>query len=151
MKNKYIYIGIGLLVLVGGGYFLMNSNKPVQNSNTEDVSPTPEELFPTISEDVKVELTSNSGQAVRLSISNIPSNVESVEYELIYMTGEGLPRGVTGNIKLEGKTEIERDDIVLGTCSSGKCVYDQGVISIDLSLKFNSQAGAKVFKKTYPL
>ena len=66
------------------------------------------------------------------------------------MTGAGLPKGVLGKIALdEGEREVVRDDIVLGTCSSGHCVYDTGVTGIDLTLKFNSDQGASIYRNTF--
>lgn len=122
-------------------------------SQTEEVEPTPTPtvVLPTVSEDVKVVLLPKSNNtAVVLKISGIPSDIKSVEYELTYTTGAGLPRGVLGKIQVRGEKEITRDDIVLGTCSSGKCVYDTGVTSVSLSLKFNSTSGeSSIFQKTY--
>lgn len=114
--------------------------------------PTPTVMLPTISDDVQVDLTATRDKhAIILKISNIPQGIESIEYELTYITASDLPRGVLGKITLQGESEIVRDDIVLGTCSSGKCVYDEGVTTVDLSLKFNSPGGAKVFHKSYDL
>jgi hypothetical protein len=84
-------------------------------------------------------------------VAGLSKNIESVEYELTYTTGAGLPRGVIGKISTKGASEISRDDIVLGTCSSGKCVYDLGVTSVDLSLKFNTNEGSSVYRKNYQL
>ncbi|MBI5452808.1 hypothetical protein HY945_05075, partial [Candidatus Gottesmanbacteria bacterium] len=124
------------------------SNKP----EVTEVDPTPTIVLPTVSENIKVDLTPLSGnKAVKLNIKGLTPEMESVEYELTYVTGNGLPRGVLGKINLKGEKEITRSDIVLGTCSSGKCAYDSGVTSVNLSLKFNSAAKASVFQKTYSL
>ncbi|OGG03340.1 hypothetical protein A2W14_03685 [Candidatus Gottesmanbacteria bacterium RBG_16_37_8] len=149
MKKIIIPAVIFSLILISSIWILGRfKSKPQQ----EVIIPTPTQVLPTISEDIKVNLTSqNNNRVVVLNISGIPSDVESVEYELTYLTGAGLPRGVLGKITADGQSEIERNDIVLGTCSSGKCVYDSGVESIDLALKFNSQNGASVYRKTFPL
>ncbi len=122
-------------------------------SQTEEVEPTPTPtiVLPTVSENVKVVLLpKNDNKAMTLKISGIPSDIESIEYELTYTTGAGLPRGVLGKIQVRGEKEITRDDIVLGTCSSGKCAYDTGVTSVSLSLKFNFSSGeSSIFQKTY--
>lgn len=121
-------------------------------SEVTEVVPTPTIVLPTVSENIKVYLTALAGnKAVKLNIKGLTPEIESVEYELTYITGSGLPRGVLGKINLKGEKEITRDDIVLGTCSSGKCAYDTGVTSVNLSLKFNSAVGAAVFQKTYSL
>ncbi|OGG26749.1 hypothetical protein A2960_01085 [Candidatus Gottesmanbacteria bacterium RIFCSPLOWO2_01_FULL_39_12b] len=114
--------------------------------------PTPTDALPTVSSEIAVDLASKSGnKAVVLKINGISSDINSIEYELIYITGSGLSRGVVGKIALKGEKEIIRDDIVLGTCSSGKCVYDTGVDSVDLTLKFHSASGISVYQKKYSL
>ncbi|MBI2617064.1 hypothetical protein HYW55_02970 [Candidatus Gottesmanbacteria bacterium] len=140
-------VGVIIVAILVGLWFKGASN--IQEK--KEGEPTPTVAFPTISDSITVELTNVSSGVMRLRIVGIPSTVETVEYELTYITGAGLPRGVLGKITTNGETEIVRSDIVLGTCSSGKCVYDSGVTSIDLSLKFNSPTGVSVFHKTYQL
>jgi len=140
-----------IIILVFLGISLV---KPSNNSEEIEEIPTPTVSLPTISKDINVLLKPKSeNKAVSLTISGLPIGIESVEYELTYTTAGGLPRGVLGKISVkENQKEISRDDIVLGTCSSGKCVYDLGVKAIDLSLKFNSITGdSSVFRKNYPL
>ena len=149
MKKAIIIIPV-IIILTGG--FILFKNQSSRKSEVIDVTPTPTVILPTISDSIVVLLTpKNSNREVMLKISGLESDVASVEYELTYLTGAVLPRGVLGKITPLGKTEITRDDIVLGTCSSGKCVYDQGVTKIDLSLKINSAKGASVFQKSYTL
>lgn len=150
MKKISIILGaviiIAVIVLVGWKF----KSSSVTNV-TQDV-PTPTVAFPTVSDDIKVALLPKDGnKAVLLTVEGIPADVDNVEYELTYQTGAGLPRGVLGKIKTDGSGSIRRDDIVLGTCSSGHCAYDSGVTSLDLSLKFNSGDSSKVFHKTYSL
>lgn len=149
---KKLAIGIiVVLVLIFGGMYFMNSGKQTPTEEPEDI-PEPTIALPTVTDTVSVDLKGKSGnQAIVLSISGIPQNTQSVEYEITYNTAAGLPRGVLGKIQLKGESEISRDDIVLGTCSSGKCVYDTGVKEVNLTLKFNAADGASVFQKTYPL
>lgn len=150
--KKGIIIGsiVILFILIGGiGVWIKNSSSQPE---VTEVLPTPTVALPTISDDVEVNLTIRKDRpAAILSIKGIPADVESIEYELTYMTGAGLPRGVLGKIRLSGEKNVTRDDIVLGTCSSGKCVYDTGVASVDLSLKFNTARGSRVFQKIYSL
>ena len=148
---KKIIIGLLIVIVISGIAFAIRpkfSNK----SQVADIIPTPTVILPTVSENIKVDLSANPGiTAVTLEINGITPDIESIEYELTYLTEGGLPRGVLGKIVLSGESEVVRDDLVLGTCSSGKCVYDKGVTSIDLTLKFNTSTGASVFQKTYPL
>lgn len=148
-RNVLIVLVVFLVLLLGGGIWVRKISIP---SDETEVLPTPTVALPTISDAVEVDLMIRKDRpAVVLSIKGIPSDVESIEYELTYITGAGLPRGVLGKIRLSGETYVTRDDIVLGTCSSGKCVYDVGVTSVDLSLKFNTASGNRVFQKTYSL
>lgn len=151
MKKILLTITILLIVIA---IFLITVVRPFFNSKSEEgeIIPTPKIVLPTIPDSVKVDLTALPGnKAVKLNIKGLISDMETVEYELTYVTGNGLPRGVLGKISLKGEKEITRDDIVLGTCSSGKCAYDTGVTSVNLFLKFNSTSGASIFQKTYSL
>jgi hypothetical protein len=42
-------------------------------------------------------------------------------------------------------------EITLGTCSSGKCVYDKNVSKVTVTLKFASDKGASKFQKEFSL
>ena len=149
MKKFTIPIVLFIVILISSIWLLGKTRKPKEVATP---IPTPTVVLPTVTDDIKVELTSkNNNRIVVLKISGIAKDMNSIEYELTYLTGDRLPRGVLGKITLSGESQIVRDDIVLGTCSSGKCVYDTGVESIDLSLKFNSQKGVSVYRKSFPL
>lgn len=147
---KKIIIAVVIILVLAGGVFAFTRKGQSVPEEVTDV-PTPTIALPTISDDVKVDLISNGGKSVKLSVSNIPSSVISIEYEISYMTGSGIPRGVLGKITTNGQTSVNRDDITLGTCSSGHCVVDTGITSVDLSLKFNTSDEPYIFKKTYPI
>lgn len=151
--NKKIVIGIVVAVLVILGILGAVALKSLNKTEVVEEVPTPTVVLPTVSESIKVDLTAKSAnKVVDLKISGVPSDIDTIEYELTYTTGTGLPRGVLGKITVDGKSSITRNDIDLGTCSRGKCVYDTGVTEVNLSLKFNSTSGnSSVFQKTYPL
>lgn len=139
---------VGVILLIVGLKWGLASKGETET----EILPTPTVVLPTISDDISVELLPRGDKrVVALRIKGLTSDIESVEYELTYLTNKGLPRGVLGKIATQGEKEIGRDDIVLGTCSSGKCVYDEGVTAIDLSLKFNGTKGSQIFQKTYSL
>lgn len=80
------------------------------------------------------------GHELKLKIENIPSDVNQIEYELIYSaTDKGLEmeKGVGDTLKIDDKN-IERD-LLLGTssCTNGcKYKYDEGITGGTLSLIF---------------
>ena len=152
MKNKtalYVSIGILVLVLVGGVIFVKGLTKKGPTLPQEEEQQVE---LPPVDPSVIVNLTPKpDGRSVFLTVSKIPTSTTSIEYELSYTTGEGLPKGALGKITLNGKTEVERE-ILLGTCSTGgKCTFDTGVTSVKLILRFNADSGATQFTKEYPL
>ncbi len=123
---------------------------PTSKTNAE---PTPiTDNLPTIDPSVIVDLKLRpDGHAVNLNVSNIPADVVSIEYELSYTTGDGLPKGALSGRPLDinaGERTFSRE-ILMGTCSKDKCVYDQGVTKISLVLKFNSPKGISQFQKDF--
>lgn len=151
--NKKVIVVLIVTVLMILGVLGAVGLKSLAKKDTIEEIPTPTVALPTVSESIKVDLTAkNDNKIVNLKIGGVPVDIDTIEYELTYTTGTGLPRGVLGRIKTDGKSSITRNDIDLGTCSRGKCVYDTGVTEINLSLKFNSTDGnSSVFQKTYPL
>jgi hypothetical protein len=152
--KKIIIISVIVITVIGlilGVIYKIQNQQP-QAQTEEEVIPTPTIVLPTVSENIKVDLTAGSGkQNVILKVSGLTDDIQSIEYEITYQTGAGLARGVLGKITLNGEKEITRNDIVLGTCSSGKCVYDTGVNEVNLSLKFNTKNSSSIFQKTYTL
>src|SRR3990172_8673984 len=100
--KKIILIIIAGVVLSLGVFFLF-TRKSVPKQEIPDEVPTPTVALPTISDDVKVDVQfgSNNGSIV-LTIGGFTPDIESIEYELTYLTGAGLPRGVLGKIILKG-------------------------------------------------
>lgn len=147
---KKIAIGIiAVLVLILGGMYLANSG---QQAAKEEEIPVPTIALPTVTDSIQVDFEGKSGgKEVSLAVRGLTPDMQSIEYDINFMTGEGLPRGILGKIQLKGEKEIVRDDLVLGTCSSGSCEYYTGVKDVNVILKFNTASGASVFQKTYPL
>lgn len=131
-----IILLVGVLVLVGA--FLL-SRKGAGNNNPgfedEQVPEIP------LSERPFVTLTpTEDGHWLNLVIDKIVISAYSLDYELLYKTGSGNVQGVPGTVKLEGKGTIERE-LLLGSESSGKFRYDEGVESGTLTLRFRSDKG----------
>jgi len=110
------------------------------------------EVFPTVDASTTVELKADRlKREVTLTIEGIPSGTTDIEYEMSYIAEGDLPKGVIGTIEVKGKTTIEKTGITLGTCSSGACVYDKGVKSIKVALKFNGAYGSRSFEKEFDI
>lgn len=150
MKNKKILTIITILVIIITGLLIFRTKRG--GGGEVSPTPTPTVALPPVDESVDISLTPRSDKkAVILKIGQIPQGTTSVDYELSYETGEGLPRGVLGTIHLkEEEEEIERE-ILLGTCSRNVCVYDKGVEKVNLVLKFNFPDGSSQFQKEYEL
>ncbi|MBI3379889.1 hypothetical protein HY029_03995 [Candidatus Gottesmanbacteria bacterium] len=153
LNKKVLIIAVILIVLAIIGVMGVLKIKSLFKTESPQEIPTPTVVLPTVADSIKVDLTAkNDNKIVDIKIAGIPQDTDTIEYELTYTTGTGLPRGVLGKITVNGQSSISRNDIDLGTCSRGRCVYDVGVNSINLSLKFNSSGGnSSVFQKTYPL
>jgi len=85
-KKSYI-IGAVLLVLLTTVFFVFGRKqapKEIINETSEI-----EELIPTIDSSVKVSLDSVAGsRELLLKVDNLPSNTQSVDYELSYQTAQ---------------------------------------------------------------
>lgn len=74
-----------------------------------------------------------------LSFSDLRS-ISRVSYILIYDTSRGQ-KGIEGGFKVKPRSIRSARRQILGTCSSGKCVYHQGVSNVQLEVTFTSRSG----------
>lgn len=134
-----ILIGVGLLLLVGAFFFVKNSmNKGGEEEET--VKEIPVEQRPLVS------LTpSSDGHWLKLKIEKIKvAKAASMDYELLYSLADGRTQGVPGTIKLDG-SDIVRD-LLLGSESSGKFRYDEGVTGGTMTIRFRDVKGKLIGK-----
>ncbi len=148
MKNALPIIVIVVVVLgvLGGAFwFLKGSTKAPQQTTDEEVDDTPLKVL-TVEESPYVTLTpSADGHNFHLTISKVPSNTKTLEYEMVYTVASGVTQGVPGTIKDLSTETIERD-LLLGTCSSGKCRYDEGVNDGTFTVRLRDSKGKLVSK-----
>jgi hypothetical protein len=153
-KNKMYMIGgivFFVIVLIIGFFIMNNSKKDVVQNNTKDVLPE-SVVIPTVDSSVEVDLKpQNNNHDFFITVKNVPKGTTDIDYEMNYLVKKTLPQGTIGTLVVTGDTATNSKAITLGTCSSGTCVYYEGVESIELSLKFNSPSGSKSFKKDFPL
>lgn len=152
-KRVLIVAAVIILLIVGfvGSRLFLGSSDDERVQTTEETLPEVE-VLPTVDSSVKVSIEPDSlKREVILAIDNIPPGTKSIDYELSYTAEGDIPKGVIGTFNLKaGQTAVERE-ITLGTCSSGACVYDEDVETINLSLKFTGPEGSSIFEKEFDI
>ncbi len=147
MKKKGIIFFSFLMILIGLTFFFNLKNNKNKSDKNNLIIPT-ENLIPTISSEVKVNLNYvNNKREVLLTINNIPQKTSVIEYIITYETEEGGLQGVNGTIEVKSNSFEKK--ITLGTCSSGTCVYHHVKGKIKLELTFKGDFGQKYFSRDY--
>jgi hypothetical protein len=136
----FILLGLGISVLLAV-YFLVvkkpTTPPPAESSTLIEVA---------LNDRPFTSLTpSADGHWLKLRVEKLITQAASMDYELLYELPDGRSQGVPGNIKLEGQNMIERD-LLLGSESSGKFRYDEGVKQGTLTLKFRDNKGKLLVK-----
>lgn len=90
---------------------------------------------------------SADGHWLKLTITKIEIKAETMDYELLYQLPDGRTQGVPGTIDLAEEKEITRD-LLLGSESSGRFRYDEGVSEGSLTLRFRDGKGKLLTKFT---
>ncbi|MFH0943076.1 MAG: hypothetical protein V1810_02765 [Candidatus Beckwithbacteria bacterium] len=97
-----------------------------------------------------VTLTPRSdGKEVVLGIDAV-KNAATVEYELEYQA-ESLIQGVFGTIDFAKEPTPVAKNLLFGSCSKGKCKYDEGVSGGSLTLRFEGGDQPYVLKSDFNL
>lgn len=136
----FILLGVGIIVLIVV-FIVIKKNKnnvPVEKEDTV--------VTLSLNERPVASLTpSADGHWLKLTLSKILSSAASMDYELLYQLPDGRTQGVPGTIKLTGQDKIERD-LLMGSESSGKFRYDEGVKQGTLTIRFRNDAGKLITK-----
>lgn len=132
---------VGLLVLGGVFVFIRGRGKDTDDLEfEEEVAEVELEKRP-----VATLTPSSDGHWLKLRIEKIVIKAETLDYELLYKVPDGRTQGVPGVINLDSEEDIERD-LLLGSESSGKFRYDEGVERGTLTLRFRNSKGKLVAK-----
>ena len=127
-----LLLGVGVLI---GAYFFIKGRGVKEEDAGEEVAEVAFERRPVTS------LTpSSDGHWLKLTIDKFKGLGESLDYELLYQLPDGRTQGVPGSITLGSESVIERD-LLLGSESSGKFRYDEGVKEGTLTLRFRNSKG----------
>ncbi len=139
----FLVLGLGILVLIVGIFVFIKKNSGVKiesNEETEEtVADIPFEERPFVS-----LAPSKDGHWLKLSVSGIKVEAKTLDYELLYKLPDGRTQGVPGTVELKD-ANFQRD-ILLGSESSGKFRYDEGVKEGTLTLRFRNESGKLVGK-----
>jgi len=136
-----ILFAIGLLVLGAVFYFIARSTKGTDAPEEESA------LTEVVLADrpVTTLTPSDDGHWLTLKIEKIKITAVSLDYELLYSLPDGRTQGVPGSISLKSAGAIERK-LLLGSESSGKFRYDEGVEEGTMTIKFRNDDGKLVAK-----
>lgn len=153
MKNKKILIAVIaiILVVITTVIIIASSSKKKEKvkDSSLDESTVSEELILEDSQKPYISITPQSdGYRLDIKITNIPSFIIKMEYDLIYTAQDGnleIEKGIGGTTEITNST-FERE-LLLGTesCTNGcKYKYDEGVtggtLILNLLTKDNKSA-----------
>jgi len=131
----FILLGVGLLVVFLVFLFIKKSSNKGNETQDEVAAEIPFDKRPFAS------LTpSEDGHWLKLHVEKLLEGAKSIDYELLYTLPDGRTQGVPGSVSLSGITFLDRD-LLLGSESSGKFRYDEGVNKGTLTLRFRDDKG----------
>lgn len=135
-----ILIAVGVLVLVGAFLFVRSSRNKSRAEEEETVKEIPTDQRPVVS-----LIPTSDGHWLKLKIEKIKvQGASSLDYELLYSLPDGRTQGVPGTVKIDG-SDIVRD-LLLGSESSGKFRYDEGVTGGTITIRFRDSKGKLIGK-----
>jgi hypothetical protein len=138
-----ILLVVGIIV-VGIAFFFVRRARQGGDEEIEDESALIE--VPLEKRPIASLTPSEDGHFLFMKIEKLMvEGAESLDYELLYKVQDGGTQGVPGTIKLKGQTDIERE-LLLGSESSGKFRYDEGVERGTLTLRFRNERGKLMAK-----
>jgi len=143
-----ILIVVAILLLIVGGFFLWRSRRSSQKG--PDLEPEGVLIETTLDERPYITLTpSSDGHWLTIDVSRI-KDADSLEYELLYNTESGATQGSINSVKLKGETTYTKK-ILLGSESSGRFKYDEGVTQGTLTLRLRGGPGTRKFVTEFHL
>ncbi|KKQ34421.1 MAG: hypothetical protein US51_C0040G0002 [Microgenomates group bacterium GW2011_GWA2_37_6] len=144
-KNKKVLAAVAvflILAVLGGALFLTRSKNASPVSPTESIV---DSELPTLDpSDIGMVVTLRpDGKALMFEIAKA-DDIQTIEYTIEYekeIEGERVPEGIFGlmNIGQDGITKTDYREF--GTCSSGRCRYDNVVSDITIILKVTKKDG----------
>lgn len=144
LKNKKIIAAVAvflILALAGGAFLWMrqgSGSESPSDENTESDLPT---LTP---EDIGMEVTVRQDNKALMFELAKADDIELVEYTIEYekeVEGETANEGIFGVMEIGKDGRTDTDFREFGTCSAGKCRYDNVISDITINLKVTKKDG----------
>ena len=144
LKNKKIIaaVAVFLIVALAGGAFLWMRQGSRSESPSDEIT---ESDLPTLTpEDIGMEVTVRQDKKALMFELTKASDIELVEYTIEYekeVEGETANEGIFGVMEIgkDGKTDTDYREF--GTCSAGRCRYDNVTSDITINLKVTKKDG----------
>lgn len=138
-KNlPFVLVGVGVVILVVAFLLIKGGKKGIINEDSL-VKDIPIEQRPIVS-----LIPTDDGHWLKLKIEQIKvEGASTLDYELLYSLPDGRVQGVPGTVKIEG--DVIRD-LLLGSESSGKFRYDEGVETGTITIRFRNTKGKLIGK-----
>ncbi|MFC1627233.1 hypothetical protein ACFL18_01595 [Patescibacteria group bacterium] len=152
MKKSQLYLVIALaLVAVVGGVFFFKNKKKSETADTKTPARKVEQINKlAIKDRPYVVLTPRAdGKEVTLTIDNV-MGATNAEYEMEYTAG-AMIQGVFGTIDFSEEPAPVSKELLFGSCSKGKCKYDDNVSGGSLTLRVEGQGDPYVLKSDFNL
>ncbi len=133
---------VGAIVLAVVFYFIAKSTK--ETGSFEDET----EVVPEVALNLRPVaslIPTDDGHWLNLTVEKFEIEAKTMDYELLYSLPDGRTQGVPGSVSLSSGDIVERK-LLLGSESSGKFRYDEGVEEGTLTLKFRNSSGKLVAK-----
>lgn len=120
----------------------------VRGKNTAPIDPNDESSLVEVSlEEMPIVslIPTKDGHYLKLKVENIVvKGVSSMDYELLYQTAADITQGVPGSVEVSG--ESFETDLLLGSESSGKFRFDEGVKTGSIGIKYRDSKGKLLAK-----
>ena len=131
-----------ILIVAGGAFFLFRNQNP-SDSPTDDV--TAESDLPVLSpEDIGMIVTVRKDKNALMFELTKADDIAKVEYTIEYeaeVEGETANQGIFGEMNIAEDGITKTDFREFGTCSAGRCRYDNVTSDIKITLKVTKKDG----------
>lgn len=142
-----IIVVVALLLVIGGFWFWRSRRAGEAEPGLE---PEGVLIETTLEERPFITLTpSSDGHWLTIDVTRI-QNADSLEYELLYNTESGATQGSINSVELKGETTYSKR-ILLGSESSGRYKYDEGVTQGTVTVRLRGGPGTRKFVTEFHL